>query len=87
MHGQRDRDFNHLKNMISDLERKCKNLEGDLDRSKQEYEDELDNQKRAIKNQQAEVESLKKQCADKNQEGMAVSDDIQKAKGKNDQAD
>jgi len=44
----RERDFNNLKIVISELERKSKQLEQLLQDTKDEYEDRLEQQSRAV---------------------------------------
>ena len=66
--------------MIADLQKRIRSLEGNLQDSQRDYEDSLTQQTKIIHHHQGEIETLKKNVLDREQEGIKVYDEIQVTK-------
>lgn len=80
MNVARERDFQHLQDQIAELQRRTQLLELNLNESQKEHEERLSGQNKTVTHLQSDIENLKKNITDKQQEGIKVYDDIQKLK-------
>lgn len=78
--AQRERDYRHLGDLIADLQRRIKGLEGVIQDSQRDYEDSVSQQQKIISHHQSEIDGLKRNVLDREQEGLKVYDDIQATK-------
>ena len=69
-----------MTDLLADMQRRIKSLEGVLQDSQRDHEEALNQQTKIIHHHQGEIETLKKNILDREQEGIKVYDEIQATK-------
>lgn len=76
-HQARERDFRTLQELMADLQRRIRGAEQDIREAQTAHEDVLTTHAKTISHLQGDIESLKKNVHDRQQEGIKVYDEIQ----------
>lgn len=76
----RNRDFKSLQDALADLNRRIAKYTTEMNEGKQIHEERVGAQKKTILHLEGDLESLKKNVHERQQEGIKVSDDIQSLK-------